>query len=41
MKLLKIEIIRYIKILFEQEDDYYYSIKVDLFWNDNYIEYKR
>ena len=30
--------IRYIKTLFEQEDDYYEPIRVGNFWNNNYIE---
>ena len=32
--------IKYIKTLFEEEDDYYKPIKVGNFWNNSYIEYK-
>ena len=31
---------RDIKILFEEEDDYYKPIRVGDFWNNNYIEYE-
>ena len=36
---IKDKTIREIKTLFEQEDDYYKSIRVSNFWNNSYIEY--
>ena len=42
-RLIKNGIIKDIKILFEQvkEEDYYYQPKiVNIFWNNNYIEYE-
>ena len=37
---IKDRIIRYIRTLLEQEEkDYYKSIRVGNFWNNNYIEY--
>ena len=30
----------YIRTLFEQEDDYYKSKRVNNFWNNNYIKYE-
>ena len=39
-KALKDGIIRDIRTLFEQEDDYYKPIKVRNFWNNNHIEYE-
>ena len=38
--MIKDRIIRYIRILFEQEDDYYKSIVLSKFWNNSYIEYE-
>ena len=32
--------IRDIRTLFEQEDDYYKSKRVNNFWNNNYIKYE-
>ena len=32
--------IRDIRTLFEQEDDYYKSMKVGNFWNNNHIKYE-
>ena len=29
-----------IKTLFEKKDDYYKAIKLDNFWNNNYVEYE-
>ena len=37
---IKDRIIREIRTLFEQEDDYYKPIRVGNFWNNNYIEYE-
>ena len=37
---IKDRIIQDIKILFEQEDDYYKPIRTDNFWNNNYIAYE-
>ena len=37
---IKDRIIRDIRTLFKQEDDYYKPIKVRNFWNNNYIEYE-
>ena len=37
---IKDKTIREIKTLFEQEDDYYKSIRVSNFWNNSYIEYE-
>ena len=37
---IKDRIIRDIRTLFKQEDDYYKPIKVCNFWNNNYIEYE-
>ena len=39
-KIIKDRIIRYIRTLFKQEDDYYKSIVVGKFWNNSYIEYE-
>ena len=39
-KEIKDRIIRDIRTLFEQEDDYYKLIRVGNFWNNNYIEYE-
>ena len=36
---MKDKIIKYIKTLFQEEDDYYKPIKEGNFWN-NYIEYE-
>ena len=36
----KYRMISDIRMLFEQEDDYYKSIRVGSFWNKNYIEYE-
>ena len=38
---IKHRIIRDIRTLFKQEDDYYEPIRVRTFWNKNYIEYER
>ena len=35
---IKDRIIRVIKALFQQENDYYKPIRVGNFWNNNYIE---
>ena len=37
---IKDSIIRDIRTLFEQEDDYYKPVSVGNFWNNNYIEYE-
>ena len=37
---IKDRIIRDIRTLFKQEDDYYKPIRVHNFWNDSYIEYE-
>ena len=37
---MKDKIIRDIKTLFEEEDDYDKPIRVGNFWNNNYIEYE-
>ena len=37
---IKDRVIRDIRVLFEQEDYYYKAIRVDSFWNNNYIEYE-
>ena len=37
---IKDHIIRDLRSLFEQEDNYYKPIKVDNFWKDNFIEYE-
>ena len=37
---MKYRIIRVIRTIFEQEDDYCKSIRVGNFWNNNYIEYE-
>ena len=37
---IKDRIIRDIRTLFKQEDDYYKPIKVGNFWNNKYIEYE-
>ena len=37
---IKDRTIRDIRILFEQEDDYYKPIKTGNFWNNNYIKYE-
>ena len=39
MKQLKERIIRDIRTLFEQGDDYYKPVRAGNFWNKNYIEY--
>ena len=39
-KEIKDRIIRDIRILFKQEDDYYKPERVSNFWNNNYIEYE-
>ena len=31
---------RDIRTLFEQEEDYYKPIRVNIFWSNNYIEYE-
>ena len=38
---IKHRIIRDIRTLFKQEDDYYEPIRVRTFWNKNHIEYER
>ena len=37
---MKYRIIRVIRTIFEQEDDYCKLIRVGNFWNNNYIEYE-
>ena len=37
---MKYRIIRVIRTIFEQEDDYCKSIRVGNFWNNNYIKYE-
>ena len=37
---IKDKIVRDIKTLFEQEEDYYKLVRVAIFWNNNYIEYE-
>ena len=37
---IKDKIIRDIKTLFEEENDYHKPIKVDNFWNNNFIKYE-
>ena len=37
---IKDRIIRDIMTLFKQEDDYYKSIRVSNFWNNNHIKYE-
>ena len=37
---IKDKLIRDIRTLFNQEDDYYKPIRVGNFWNSNYIEYE-
>ena len=39
-KEIKDIIVRDIRTLFEQEDDYYKPKKISNFWNNNYIEYE-
>ena len=39
-KQIKDKIIKDIRTLFKQEDDYYKPIRVGNFWNNNYIEYE-
>ena len=41
-RIIKDEIIRDVRVLFEQEkeEDYYKPIRVSSFWNNNYIEYE-
>ena len=39
-KTIKDKIIRDIKLLFRQEDDYYKPVREGNFWNNNYIEYE-
>ena len=39
-KEIKDRIIRDIRTLFKQEDDYYKPERVSNFWNNNYIEYE-
>ena len=39
-RLIKDRIIRYIRTLFEKEEDYYQPIRISNFWNNNYIEYE-
>ena len=39
-RLIKDGIIRDIKTLFEEEEDYYEPKRVNNFWNNNYIEYE-
>ena len=39
-RLIKDRIIRDIRTLFEQEEDYYKPKRVNIFWNNNYIEYE-
>ena len=36
----KARIIRNIRTLFKQEDDYYKPIRLGNFWNNNYIKYE-
>ena len=36
----KARIIRNIRTLFKQEDDYYKPIRLGKFWNNNYIKYE-
>ena len=38
-KTIKDKIIRDIKLLFRQEDNYYKPVREGNFWNNNYIEY--
>ena len=38
---IKDRIIRDIRTLFEQDDDYHKPTRVGNFWNNNYIEYER
>ena len=39
-KAIKDSIIGYIRNLFEQEEDYFKPLRVNKFWNNNYIEYE-
>ena len=39
-KASKARIIRNIRTLFKQEDDYYKPIRLGNFWNNNYIKYE-
>ena len=38
--MIKDTLIRDIRTIFEQEDDYYEPVKVGNFWNNNYVEYE-
>ena len=38
--MIKDTVIRDIRTIFEQEDDYYEPVKVGNFWNNNYVEYE-
>ena len=40
MEAIKDGLIRDIKTLFKQKDNYYKSVGVGKFWNDNYIKYE-